>query len=100
MIQIIKTDSFRREEILPEPAEREEIGNAVRSILRDVKERGDEAVKYYTKLFDHAELTGPLTAGADEIAKGAEAAAPELLSALKRAAENIYRFHEKQKQNG
>lgn len=40
MIQIIKTDSFRREEILPEPAEREEIGNAVRSILRDVKERG------------------------------------------------------------
>lgn len=25
MIQIIKTDSFRREEILPEPAEREEI---------------------------------------------------------------------------
>ena len=100
MIQIIKTDSFRREEILPEPAEREEIGNAVRSILSDVKERGDEAVKYYTKLFDHAELTGPLTAGADEIAKGAAAAAPELLDALKRAAENIYRFHEKQKQNG
>lgn len=60
MIQIIKTDSFRREEILPEPAEREEIGNAVRSILRDVKERGDEAVKYYTKLFDHAELTDRL----------------------------------------
>lgn len=100
MIQIIRKDAFRRADLLPEPVEQAEIADTVRSVMNDVKERGDSAVKYYTKKFDHVELAGTLTENPEAIAKGAAAADPAFLSALQRAAENIYRFHEKQKQNG
>lgn len=99
MIQILKMDTFKREDILPTPPEQEEITNSVKKILADVKERGDEAVKYYTKLFDKAESES-LLADPAQIEEGAKAAAPEFIQALEKAAANIYKFHEKQKQNG
>ena len=52
MIKILKMDSFRREDILPEPPEQAEISSSVKEVLANVKAKGDEAVKYYTKLFD------------------------------------------------
>ena len=100
MIQMIKKDCFRRTEIFPETVEQKEITNAVRSILEDVKLRGDTAVKYYTKTFDHVEILDTLVENPIAIAKGAETADPEFLAALSRAAENIFHFHEKQKQTG
>lgn len=100
MIRMIKRDSFRREELFPEPAERAEITESVKAILADVKQNGDAAVKYYTEKFDGVRLEGPLAATPEEIAAGAQAVEPALLEALQRAAEHIYRFHEKQKQNG
>lgn len=100
MIRILKRDTFKREEILPEPMEQKEIASAVRSVLEDVRARGDAAVKYYTKTFDRVELTGALLEEPEAIAKGAAAADPAFLAALERAADNIFRFHEKQKQNG
>ena len=70
MIQMIKKDCFRRTEIFPETVEQKEITNAVRSILEDVKLRGDTAVKYYTKTFDHVEILDTLVENPIAIAKG------------------------------
>lgn len=99
MIKILKMDKFKREDILPEPPEQAEITNSVKKVLADVKSRGDEAVKYYTKLFDKVELES-LIADPAAIEEGAKAADKEFIRALEKAAANIYKFHEKQKQNG
>ena len=99
MIKILKMDKFRREDILPEPPEQAEISNSVKKVLADVKERGDEALKYYTKLFDKVDVDN-LVADAVDIEKGAKTAEPEFIEALEKAAANIYKFHEKQKQHG
>lgn len=99
MIQILKMDKFKREDILPEPPEQAEITSSVKKVLADVKARGDEAVKYYTKLFDKVELES-LIADPAAIEEGAKAADKEFIRALEKAAANIYKFHEKQKQNG
>ena len=92
-------DKFKREDILPEPPEQAEITSSVKKVLADVKARGDEAVKYYTKLFDKVELES-LIADPAAIEEGAKAADKEFIRALEKAAANIYKFHEKQKQNG
>ena len=99
MIQILKMDTFNRADILPEPPEQAEIASSVRSVLEDVKNRGDEAVKHYTSLFDKVELEN-LTAGIEEIEEGAKKADIDFIEALEKAAKNIYKFHEKQKQHG
>ena len=99
MIKILKMDKFKREDILPEPPEQAEITSSVKKVLADVKARGDEAVKYYTKLFDKVELES-LIADPAAIEEGAKAADKEFIWALEKAAANIYKFHEKQKQNG
>ena len=99
MIKILKMDKFKREDILPEPPEQAEITSSVKKVLADVKSRGDEAVKYYTKLFDKVELES-LIADPAAIEEGAKAADKEFIRALEKAAANIYKFHEKQKQNG
>lgn len=99
MIKILKKDKFKREDILPEPPEQAEITSSVKKVLADVKARGDEAVKYYTKLFDKVELES-LIADPAAIEEGAKAADKEFILALEKAAANIYKFHEKQKQNG
>ena len=99
MIQILKMDTFNRADILPEPPEQAEITSSVRSVLEDVKKRGDEAVKHYTSLFDKVELEN-LTAGVEEIEEGAKKADSAFIEALEKAAKNIYKFHEKQKQHG
>jgi histidinol dehydrogenase len=99
MIKILKMDKFKREDILPEPPEQAEITSSVKKVLADVKARGDEAVKYYTKLFDKVELES-LIADPAAIEEGAKAADKEFILALEKAAANIYKFHEKQKQNG
>lgn len=99
MIKILKMDKFKREDILPEPPEQAEITSSVKKVLADVKARGDEAVKYYTKLFDKVELES-LIADPAAIEEGAKAADKEFIRALEKAAANIYKFHEKQKQNG
>lgn len=99
MIKILKMDSFRREDILPEPPEQAEISSSVKEVLANVKAKGDEAVKYYTKLFDKVDIENLIADPAD-IEEGAKAADPEFIAALEKAAANIYKFHEKQKQTG
>ena len=46
MIKILKMDSFRREDILPEPPEQAEISNSVKEVLATVEPLLDKHSEY------------------------------------------------------
>lgn len=81
-----------------DPALRASVG----AIVADVRARGDAALLEYTARFDHfdAASAAGLRIGADRLAAAAAAVDPELLASLRRAALNIRRFHEKQREHG
>lgn len=73
--------------------------SAVKTIIADVRARGDAAVLEYTKLFDGARLSAhQLRVTQDEIDEAYESVSPELLDTMRRSAQNITAFHELQKQ--
>ena len=76
--------------------------DAVAGILREVRARGDEALLEYTARFDgfQAPDAPGLRIGADRLEEAARSIDPELLGSLRAAAENIRRFHEKQREHG
>ncbi|HEX8949811.1 MAG TPA: histidinol dehydrogenase [Dissulfurispiraceae bacterium] len=73
-----------------------EIEQTVKSILADVKKRGEKAVEKYTRKFDGHAL--PLRIKASEIRQYARKADKETVRALELSAERIRVFHEKQKE--
>lgn len=69
----------------------------VNDIIRQVRERGDEAVFAYTKQFDRCELTPEnLTVTEAEIKEAYGKLEEELVETMKKSAENIRAYHEKQ----
>ena len=69
-------------------------------ILKDVREKGDQAVFQYTKKFDGACLTpDTLYVKEDEIKEAYSQVDPELIEVMKRSIANIRSFHEKQLHN-
>ena len=76
-----------------DPDEREQ---AVRQIINDVRDRGDDALFDYTLKFDGVKLTS-LEMSKDQIAGAYQQVDSELTSALKLAAERIRAFHTMQK---
>lgn len=102
MIRKIMADGIQETEFLARLRERnlrtnKDVTETVSAIIDNVMKNGDDAVREYTIKFDgkapenfevpHEELTA-LTAECD----------PEFIATLKRAADNIRSFHEKQKQ--
>lgn len=72
----------------------------VNEILKDVREKGDQAVFQYTKKFDGACLTpDTLYVKEDEIKEAYSQVDPELIEVMKRSIANIRSFHEKQLHN-
>lgn len=72
----------------------------VNEILKNVKEKGDQAVFHYTKEFDKAELTpDTLYVTEEEIKEAYSKVDPELVDVMKKSIENIRSFHEKQVHN-
>ncbi|MCE8423445.1 MAG: histidinol dehydrogenase [Candidatus Methanoperedens sp.] len=69
----------------------------VMSILNDIKENGDAAIRKYTKQFDRAD-TGELEVSHKEIHEALFSIDKSLLSHLMKAASNIRAFHEVQLQ--
>ena len=66
----------------------------VRSILKDVKKRGDEALVHYTQVFDGLRFpTHRLQVKKDEVKGAYGKVPPDLLGTLKKAAHRIERFH-------
>ncbi|SOD02630.1 histidinol dehydrogenase [bacterium JGI 053] len=79
-----------------------ELREAVARIVADVAARGDAALLEYTRRFDGLDVPSAegLRIGAEELARAAGAIDPELLGSLRRAAENVRRFHERQREHG
>ncbi|MBA3534534.1 MAG: histidinol dehydrogenase [Ardenticatenales bacterium] len=69
----------------------------VAHILADVRARGDEAVRFYSRALDGAEL-GPLEVPQSALEAAYMRLDRALRAALEASAERIYRFHERQAQ--
>ena len=99
MMRILDFDSLSPEEFLNRDIQAEEdVSAAVDGIIREVRRRGDEALRDYTRRFDGAEIQD-LWVSAEEFDAARRAVAPYFLETLKEAAENIRRFHERQRHN-
>ena len=94
MIRIIDVKDSKAEELFFRGEERtaEEVEKAVRAILDDVKENGDEAVIKYTEKFDGVRLSA-LRVTEEEIDEAFAAADEFFIESLKKAAENIYIYY-------
>ena len=71
----------------------------VQGVLDDVKKHGDEAVKRYEEMFDHAHLDS-LAVTEAEIEEAEQMVSQELKDALHLAHHNIAAFHQSQKFEG
>lgn len=72
----------------------------VRQIVGDVRRDGDKAVIHYTKLIDRVDLTPEnMMVSEAEFAAAEQAADSAVVASLKKAAENVRRYHEEQKPN-
>ena len=73
----------------------------VQDVIDNIRENGDEALLAYTEKFDKVKLTADqLKVTQKEIDDAIASLDPELLTVMKRAASNIRRFHEEQKEHG
>ncbi len=84
-----------------EDTQNERVLSAVKSILVDVKRRGDLALIDYTNKFDRRAVadSSELLIDRNQIESAAARIAPELYASLADAAERIRGYHEKQKQD-
>ena len=72
-----------------------DIEQKVIPILEDVKQRGDEALKFYAQKFDKVELAEILVS-AKEIEEALTLVSEELKQAIEIAYNNIFKFHQQQ----
>ena len=99
MIKILDFDALTPEAFLNRDIQAEEdVSAAVDEIIANVRKNGDAALRDYTKRFNGAEL-GDLWVTAEEFDAARRAVAPDFLETLRQAAENIRRFHERQRHN-
>ena len=100
MIRILDFDQLAPEAFLNRDLRAEEdVSAAVDDILREVRTRGDAALREFTRRFDGAEPEN-LRLTEAEIDASAGMVSPSFLKTLEEAAENIRLFHERQRHNG
>lgn len=84
------------EELVKRPAfQKSDLRNIVSEIFENVKNSGDEALKFYTKKFDGAEIK-TLQVSNNEIEEAANLVSDELKSAITTAKANIEKVHKSQ----
>ncbi len=73
------------------------VNQSVADILKDIQTNGDQALFAYTKKFDGFDADeANLMVSQDEIKKAYQDTDPKLIDIIKKAAENIKAFHQKQ----
>ena len=102
MINIIKADGKTEKEFLAKLEERNRSTNndvtaVVSEIINNVRENGDKAVRKYTVKFD-GKAPECFEVSKDEINASITQCDTKFIETLKKAAENIRNFHERQKQ--
>ena len=101
-MRIVKLTGETKKNILEDllkrsPSHYGEYEATVNGIIEQVRARGDQAVFDYTKQFDKCELTAEnLVVTRAEIEEAYRALDEELIGTMKRSAENIRVYHEKQ----
>ena len=98
MIKIMKYGQVPNSEIFARVEPAVNVEAVVEEIIANVRAGGDRAVLEYNLKFDKAELATLLVSDA-EMEEAFAAVAPEFLSILEQAAENIRAFHSKQVRN-
>ncbi|MBE5789448.1 MAG: histidinol dehydrogenase [Clostridiales bacterium] len=92
MIRIMKYGEVPNSEIFARSMPTVRVEETVAEILRNVKERGDEALREYTARFDGAKPES-LTVTPEEMEEGLRQVEPSFLAVLEKAAANIRKFH-------
>ena len=70
----------------------------VHRIVQEVRHEGDQALFHYTKLLDCVDLTSDhLMVSEEEFQVAEHSADPKVVASLKKAADNIFSYHEEQK---
>ena len=70
----------------------------VHHIVQDVRQKGDQALFHYTKLLDCVDLTSDhLMVSKEEFQVAEHSVDPKVVASLKKAADNIFSYHEEQK---
>ncbi|MBQ0097472.1 MAG: histidinol dehydrogenase [Oscillospiraceae bacterium] len=98
MIKILKYGEVKNEEIFARSEAKFDVEKIVFDIIENVKANGDKALFEYTKKFDKAELSSLLVTE-EEIKEALSLVDEKFIKILEKAAENIRKFHEKQKRN-
>lgn len=74
-----------------------EVETTVREVLKNVREKGDEALYSYMKEFDHVDIGKiGLFVSEEEFARARETVSEEFQEAVKRACDNLFQFHRRQ----
>lgn len=98
-MDILDFDALAPEDFLNRDIQAEEdVSAAVDEILQEVRTRGDAALRDYTRRFDGAELED-LRVSEREFDEARRAVDGDFLETLRQAAENIRRFHQRQRHN-
>ena len=95
MIKILKYGEIADDEIFARTEPSVNVEGIVSEIIENVKKNGDSALFAYCEKFDKAKLTS-LVVSEEEMEEAMAQVEPEFLEILKKAAENIRKFHSKQ----
>ncbi|MCR5032397.1 MAG: histidinol dehydrogenase [Lachnospiraceae bacterium] len=104
-MRIVKLDAGSKKDLLNNllkrsPSSYGEYEKIVSDILERVKNEGDSAVFELTEKFDHAKITEEnVQVTKEEIREAYEKLDPAFIETMKKAAENIRSFHQKQVRN-
>ena len=98
MIRILKESETKREAIFAREDPVGSVEEPVREIIAQVRAKGDEALKRYTKEFDGVDITS-VEVGQGAIDDGFRMADPMLVDILYRASERVAAFHQHQVRN-
>ena len=98
MIRILKESETKREAIFAREDPVGSVEEPVREIIAQVRAKGAEALKRYTKEFDGVDITS-VEVGQGAIDEGFRMADPMLVDILYRASERVAAFHQHQVRN-
>lgn len=98
MIKIYNYGECSNSEIFARENTAPDVEDVVAGIIRQVRDRGDEALYEYARKFDSAELSA-LEVSQEEIQEAFETVEGKFIDILREAAENIRAFHQRQVRN-
>lgn len=98
MIKILKYGEVANSDIFARVEPSVNVEAVVSEIIENVRENGDKSLLYYCEKFDKAQLSS-LQVSQSEIAEAVASVEPKFLEILRKAADNIRKFHSRQVRN-